>query len=212
MTMVHTESGAPLWIKVCGMRTPEAIEAAAAAGAQAIGFVFYEPSPRHVSIADAVALQAAVPVGIERVAVFLHPAQALVDAVIDQLQPDCVQMDAQDLTHLRLPPEQQVLPVFRSGTVRSQARGLPRKILLESARSGAGEMADWTLAARLSRQSDLVLAGGLDATNVAEAIGIVRPYGVDVSSGVESSRGVKSPALIKEFILAARAAQARLAI
>ena len=201
-----------LWIKVCGMRTRDAIEAAVSAGAQAVGFVFYEASPRHVSIAQAVALQAAVPADVERVAVFLGPSQDLVDTVIEQLQPDCVQMEAHDLAQLTIPPTQRVLPVFRSGAALAQAGDVPQRFLLESARSGMGEKSDWSLAARLSRQAHLVLAGGLDATNVAEAISTVRPYGIDVSSGVESSRGVKSPALITAFVRAARAAEARRAI
>jgi phosphoribosylanthranilate isomerase len=201
-----------LWIKVCGMRTAETIEAAVAAGVQAVGFVFYEPSPRHVSIAEAMALQASVPANVERVAVFLGPSQDLVDAVIGQLQPDCVQMDAHDLAQLTIPPSQRVLPVFRSGAALAQTGDLPQRFLLESARSGMGEKADWPLAARLSRQAHLVLAGGLDAANVTAAISTVRPYGIDVSSGVESSRGVKNAALITEFVRVARAAEARRAI
>jgi phosphoribosylanthranilate isomerase len=209
--MNHADA-TPLWIKVCGMRTPDAIEAAVSAGVQAVGFVFHEPSPRHVSIAEAMALQPAVPAGVERVAVFLAPTQDLVDAVIEQLQPDRVQMDAHDLAQLTIPLTQRVLAVFRSGESFAQAGDLPQRFLLESARSGMGEKADWSLAAGLSRRAQLVLAGGLDATNVAEAISTVRPYGIDVSSGVESSRGVKSPSLITEFIRAARAAEARRAI
>jgi phosphoribosylanthranilate isomerase len=197
-----------LWIKVCGMRTREAIEAAAQAGVDAVGFVFHEASPRNLTVESASALQSHVPAGVERVAVFLHPSQELVDAVVAVIQPDSVQTDADDLATLRLPERQRVLPVFRSGQARP-AR-LPKRCLLESARSGSGERADWQEAADLTALTEVVLAGGLDAGNVGEAVRRVRPFGVDVSSGVESGRGVKDVVKIRDFIRAARAAQVRM--
>jgi phosphoribosylanthranilate isomerase len=193
-----------LWVKICGMRTCEAIEAAALAGADAVGFVFHEASPRNLTIESASVLQSHVPAGVERVAVFLHPSQDLVDSVVAAIQPDWVQADAEDLATLRLPAGQRVLPVFRSGQARPEL--LPRRCLLESARSGAGERADWQEAADITALTDVVLAGGLDADNVGEAVRRVRPFGVDVSSGVESGRGVKDVVKIREFIRAARTA------
>jgi phosphoribosylanthranilate isomerase len=195
---------ATLWVKVCGLRDAAAIEAAADAGADAVGFVFHALSPRHLEPAAARALQAAVPPGVERVAVFLHPAQALVDAALEAIAPDWVQADADDLQALRLPPRQRVLPVLRSGS--ALPASLPARCLYESGRSGAGERADWVAAAGLARRTQLVLAGGLDPANVAEAVRAVRPFGVDVSSGVERERGVKDAARIREFIRAAREA------
>jgi phosphoribosylanthranilate isomerase len=194
-----------LWIKICGLRTLEAIDAAAGAGANAVGFVFHGNSPRNVAVDDARALQRAVPGGVERVAVFLHPSQALLDAVLAAIEPDWVQTDAGDLAGLILPTGQRVLPVLRSGA--AQDGPWPLRCLFESSSSGAGERADWTAAARLARASQLVLAGGLDPSNVGDAVRAVRPFGVDVSSGVESSRGVKDAARIREFIRAARAAE-----
>jgi phosphoribosylanthranilate isomerase len=186
------------------MRTLEAIEAAAQAGADALGFVFHEASPRNLTVESASALQSYVPAGVERIAVFLHPAQDLVDGVVSAIQPDWVQTDAADLAALRLPAGQRVLPVFRSGQARPAL--LPKRCLLESARSGAGERADWQEAAYLAAITEVVLAGGLDAGNVDEAVRRVRPFGVDVSSGVESGRGVKDVVKIRDFIRAARAA------
>jgi phosphoribosylanthranilate isomerase len=194
-----------LWIKICGLRTPQSIEAAAEAGANAVGFVFHAASPRHLSPGAARELQDAVPRGIERVAVFLNPAQALLDAVLEATSPDWVQADADALDALRLPAGQAVLPVLRSDAARPGS--LPTRCLFESARSGAGERADWSVAAALARRTRLVLAGGLDAGNVAEAVRAVRPFGVDVSSGVERSPGVKDAARIRDFIRAAREAQ-----
>jgi phosphoribosylanthranilate isomerase len=194
-----------LWIKICGLRTLEAIDAAVGAGADAVGFVFHDNSPRNVAVDGARALQRAVPAGIERVAVFLHPSQTRLDAVLAAIEPDWVQTDADDLAGLRLPSGQRVLPVLRSGATHTGP--LPPRCLFESSSSGSGERADWTAAARLARTSQLVLAGGLDPSNVGEAVRAVRPFGVDVSSGVESSRGVKDAARIREFIRLARVAE-----
>lgn len=194
-----------LWIKICGLRTPEAIAAAAEAGADAVGFVFHAASPRNVPIERARALQRAVPTGVERVAVFLHPSQPLVDEVLAAVEPDWLQTDATDLATLRIPSGQCVLPVLRTGG--GSLTGLPPRCLLESGRSGAGERADWSEAARLARLTEVVLAGGLDPRNVGDALHAVRPFGVDVSSGVERERGVKDEDRIREFIRAARAAE-----
>ena len=193
-----------LWIKICGMCSAADIEAAAAAGADAVGFVFYEPSPRHLAVGAARTLQQAVPAAVERVAVFLHPSQAQVDAVIDALQPDWVQTDLQDLDGLRLPPGQRVLPVLRK--IGAEPLFAGSRAMLDGGTSGAGVRADWAAARALASRCELVLAGGLDAGNVAEAIRAVRPFGVDVSSGVERARGVKDPARIRDFIDAARGA------
>ena len=199
-----------LWIKICGVRSSEAIEVAASAGADAVGFVFHAESPRNLSLEQARELQGAVPAGVERVAVFLHPAQWLVDEIIESLRPDRIQADFADLAALRLPRGQAVLPVVRGGAVLPGP--LPPRLLVEGLRSGAGEKADWARAASIARRTELVLAGGLDAGNVARAVRMVRPFGVDVSSGVESVRGVKDLSKIGEFIGAARAAERALAV
>lgn len=210
-----TEARAPLWIKICGLRTHEAVEAAVQAGASAVGFVFHAGSPRNIGVAAACELSRAVPAGIERIAVFLHPSQSLVDEVLAAVTPDWVQTDAEDLATLALPAGQRVLPVLRSrgggparaaaGSRDSESRLSPR-LLYEGASSGTGERADWSEAARLARATQLVLAGGLDAGNVVDAVRAVRPFGVDVSSGVERERGVKDPARIHEFVRVARVA------
>ena len=199
-----------LWIKICGLRTAAAVEVAAKAGTDAVGFVFHEASPRNLPLDTARELQRAVPPGVERVAVFLHPPQALVDAVLELVAPDWLQLDVADLARLRLPDGQRVLPVLRSGDDIPQPP--PARCLFESARSGMGEAADWQAAAQLSRRTQVVLAGGLHPANVAVAVSEVRPFGVDVSSGVERERGVKDAKLIREFIRAARAAERALPV
>lgn len=201
---------AALWIKICGLRDPAGLEAAANAGVQAVGFVFHAASVRNLTPSQAQSLQALVPAGIERIAVFLNPEQSLVDEVLDRVRPDRVQADAADLARLQLPQGQRTLPVYRTGSTSQDAANLPARLLLESGRSGCGETADWQQAARLTARAEVVLAGGLDSDNVGAAIEIVRPFGVDVSSGVESSRGCKDPARIQAFVTAARVAHARL--
>lgn len=197
-------NAAALWIKVCGLRSVEAIEAAVAAGVDAVGFVFHEPSPRNVSPETARVLAAAVPAHVEKVAVFLHPTQALLDAAIAAVRPQWVQADAADFERLKLPAGQRVLPVHRTGAGLVADALRDRRFLLESVCSGAGERADWQAAAAVAGVGEMVLAGGLDAGNVGEAITTVRPFGVDVSSGVERERGVKDPALIHAFVSTAR--------
>jgi phosphoribosylanthranilate isomerase len=192
-----------LWVKICGLTTPEAVNAAIDAGADGIGFVF-APSKRQVSPERARELSAHVPKHVTRVAVMQHPTQAEFDAVLATFKPDVVQTDIEDLPTLRVPSELSITPVVRAG--REVPEPLPSRLLFEGPVSGTGETADWTRAAELARATQLILAGGLSAANVAAAIAHVRPYGVDVSSGVESAPGVKDVEKIHVFVRAARAA------
>jgi phosphoribosylanthranilate isomerase len=193
-----------MWIKVCGMTSPEAVEAALAAGVDAIGFVF-APSVRRVEPARARALAAPARGRVACVAVTQHPEPRQLAEILAQFGPDLLQTDAADVAQwpagtVTCP----VLPVLRAGAVLPQP--LPARLLFEGPVSGSGATADWAQACELAGRTGLVLAGGLRPANVAAAIGRVRPYGVDVSSGVESQPGVKSPALVLEFVKAARAA------
>jgi hypothetical protein len=133
-----------------------------------------------------------------------HPSQGYLDDVLAGFRPDALQTDAEDLGDLQLPRELELLPVFR-GWDPSQSR-LPARLLFEGPMSGSGVQCDWTTAQRLARRTQLILAGGLDAENVAAAISAVRPFGVDVSSGVEERPGVKSPDELLRFAAAARSA------
>jgi phosphoribosylanthranilate isomerase len=195
-----------LFVKICGVTDAEAVAAAGEAGADAVGFVFYEPSPRNLAPKQARALAEAAPPELLKVAVTRAPTQSLVDDVLAEFAPDSWQSDADDFAALRLPARVDRLPVFRK-----DARPLPELIHFEGASSGAGARADWALAAQLARRTRLILAGGLTPANVAEAIAKVRPYGVDVSSGVERAPGVKDPQSIFEFVRAARKAASELA-
>jgi phosphoribosylanthranilate isomerase len=192
-----------MWLKICGITSPEAVDAALAARVDAIGFVF-SPSVRRLEPAQAAQLAARARARAMLVAVTMHPPQPLVDEIMRVFQPDMLQTDAGDFAGLRLPQALLRLPVLRAEASADSA--LPLRIMFEGARSGSGEAADWDAAARLARRCELVLAGGLNAHNVAAAVRAVQPYGVDVSSGVESTPGCKSAQKIAEFVQAASAA------
>lgn len=192
-----------MWIKICGMTTPEAVAAALAARVDAIGFVFTD-SPRQLTLEDAVALAAPARGRVRCVAVTRHPSQRHLDDVLAVFRPDVLQTDTDDLRVLKLPKQLELLPVYRAWE--SPNTRLPARLLFEGPTSGTGVPCDWTIAQRMARRTQLVLAGGLDAGNVATAIGAVRPFGVDVSSGVEERPGVKSPAEVLRFAAAARGA------
>ena len=118
--------------------------------------------------------------------------------------PDLLQSDAEDLAQLRLPAALETLAVVREGG--AVPLPLPGRILFEGPSSGTGAVSDWSAAGALARRTQLVLAGGLNALNVADALAQVRPFGVDVSSGVEERPGVKAPDAIRSFVAAVRTA------
>ena len=192
-----------MFIKICGLSTPEDVVAAVAAGADALGFVFAD-SPRKVTPGQARALCGSLRRRVIRVAVMRHPSAGDWAQVREVFDPDWLQTDAEDFAALgRLDCE--TLPVYRNAG--PAAGRMPGRILFEGAQSGHGERADWSGAARVATRTRVILAGGLDSGNVVEAIETVRPWGVDVSSGVERSRGVKDPRKISEFIARVRAVE-----
>jgi phosphoribosylanthranilate isomerase len=191
-----------MFVKICGLTEPESLAAAVAAGADAVGFVFAE-SVREIDPASARRLCRALPDSMLRIAVMRHPSPERLREVIDVFAPDWLQTDADDLASLTLPPTVTVLPVYREGDSLPR-RNPPPRLLFEGRVSGSGETADWNEARRFAAETELILAGGLDADNVGRAIAAVRPFGVDVSSGVESVRGVKDPRKIREFVARVR--------
>jgi phosphoribosylanthranilate isomerase len=194
-----------MWIKICGMTSEAAVAEALSQRVDAIGFVL-APSVRQLEPARAAQLAAPARGRARCVAVTLHPTQTLIDQILSVLKPDVLQTDLGDLAALRLPASLTLLPVVRGAPAATAAAALPARMLFEGARSGSGTTSDWSEATRLAAATELVLAGGLSALNVAEAIATVRPFGVDVSSGVELTPGHKSPQKIAEFVQAARAA------
>ncbi len=190
-------------VKICGLRHGATVDAAVQAGADAVGFVFAK-SVRQVTARHAAFIATNVPEHVLRVAVMLHPTADEWDEVLTIFCPDVLQTDAKDFRELDVPHEVARWPVIREGSVAGNG-DLPHTFVYEGKTSGLGETVDWSVAASLAETNQLILAGGLNRDNVAEAIRQVGPYGVDVSSALETSPGEKDPDLIRAFIDSVRA-------
>ncbi len=211
-----------LLVKICGLRTPDALDAALDAGADMVGFVFFEPSPRHVGFEAARALGARVKGRAAKVALTVNGDDAAFERIVAELQPDMLQLHGQETPEqVRVLKKKFDLPVMKAIPVETEADlgaiAMYSKIadrLLFDARAprdatrpgGLGKPFDWRLLRNLEPGIPYILSGGLDAGNVAEALRITRAPGVDVSSGVERAPGEKDPDLIRTFVRAARAA------
>jgi phosphoribosylanthranilate isomerase len=202
-------------IKICGITRAEDARAAAQGGADAIGLVFYPPSPRYLSIERAVELRDALPPFVQTVALFVNPDAAQVAQVLQRVRPALLQFHGEET------PEfcgQFGVPFVKAYRVRGGAK--PGGDALEYLRpfsraaawlfdshvpeyGGVGEGFDLRLMP-VVKEKPVILSGGLSRANVAEAIRRVRPWGVDVSSGVESAKGVKDAAKIAAFIAEVR--------
>jgi phosphoribosylanthranilate isomerase len=192
-----------VFVKICGLRSEEGVNAAVEAGANAVGFVFAK-SVREIAPAEAAAISANVPSHVKRVAVMLHPTNDEWQKVLEGFSPDVLQTDVGDFASLDVPDSVEQWPVYREGGSEPDTQAT---YVFEGPKSGQGETVDWSRAAKNFGSAEMILAGGLDAHNVAEAIRTVRPFGVDVSSAVESLPGQKDSQLINEFVNAAKAAE-----
>ncbi len=195
-----------IFVKICGIRDLLHAEAAVEAGADALGFVFAE-SPRNITPGEASVIAQDLPRGVKRVAVMWHPSNEDWQAVLDNFHPDALQTDIEDFDALHVSENIACWPVVRESAALPD---LPDLFVYEGASSGIGETVDWSRAAEVAKQGNMILAGGLTPENVAGAIARVRPWGVDVSSGVESEHGVKDTGLIRQFISAVRAVEQKL--
>lgn len=203
--------------KICGLSTPETLDAALKGGASHVGLVFFAPSPRHLSLERAAALAARVPSHVRRVGVFVDPDDGLLQRAVEAGRLDTVQL------HKVTPPRAAAIRAhFRIETwaavaVRTRAdldtargyTGAADRILYDaktpegsSLPGGMGLRFDWTLLDGFRHPLPWALSGGLDAANVAEAIRGIGAALVDVSSGVESEPGVKDAGRIAAFLAA----------
>lgn len=203
-------------VKICGINDLVAFDTAVAAGADYVGFVFFPPSPRYVTPAQAAALSARHPGGPLRVGLFVDPTNEAIAAALDAVSLDVLQLYGRvDFAGVRA---RFGLPLWRGVGVDTEA-DLPRDassadaLLLEAkappsaTRPGGNAMRfDWSLLRHWTAPAPWILAGGLTPDNVAEAIRATGATTVDVSSGVERARGVKDPALIRRFINLSRLA------
>ncbi len=202
-------------IKICGITNREDADGAVAAGADALGFVMYRKSPRWVDPSVARTIVAGLPPFVLPVGVFVNEEGETVRALMDecgfvfaQLHGDESPLYCQDLRRpalkaLRLKDRDTILTLagFQG---QANVRGFVIDAYSDHTYGGTGQTVDWTLALEAAQSAPIILAGGLNPANVAEAIRMVRPYGVDVSSGVEKSPGKKDHHKLKAFIEAAR--------
>lgn len=195
-------------VKVCGITREEDVHSAVKAGVHALGFVFYPPSARAVSLESARAIMATVPPFVSTVALFVNPEHAWVKEVMEATQPDLLQFhgDEEDgfcsgfgkhwIKAIRMHPD-----VVLDKEIRRfpNARGILVDSYHPSQYGGTGHVFEWSRIGQ-GLGKPLILAGGLTPDNVAEAIRVTKPWAVDVSGGVEFEKGVKNPALVEAFI------------
>jgi len=195
-------------IKICGITRVEDALAAANSGADAIGLVFYERSPRHVNIAQAAQLAAALPPFVSVVGLFVDADEAFVREVLSNVPLDMLQFHGDETPEYCMQFGKPYLKAIRvkAGVDLLQcaarfctARGLLLDAYVDGVQGGTGTVFEWALIPR-NLPLPVILSGGLEDGNVAVAIIQVCPYAVDVSSGVESAKGIKDPAKIAAFI------------
>lgn len=207
-------------VKICGLTTPEALAVAAEAGADLVGFVFFPPSPRALTPAEAGALSASLVSGPGRVGLFVDPDDALIEAVLAAVKLDILQLHGGESPRRVAEIRGKFgLPVMKALGIATEAdlaqiddfAAVADRLLLdakpppEATRPGGNaEAFEWRLARLKAIPVPWLLAGGLTPGNVAEAIAVSGAPGVDVSSGVERAKGVKDAALIREFMGAVR--------
>lgn len=198
-------------VKICGLTRAEDVASACMAGADALGFVFYEPSKRFVRIEQAQLLCQQVPPFVQRVGLFVNPTKDYVQQVLQQVDLDLLQFHGDEspafcesfaVSYIKALPVKPGVDLQQA----MQAHNTARAFLLDTYKpgvpGGTGETFDW----QLFPESDkpLILAGGLCPENVANAITTVSPYAVDVSGGVELSAGIKSAEKMQAFVKAAK--------
>jgi phosphoribosylanthranilate isomerase len=197
-------------VKICGITRPADALAAASAGADAIGLVFYPPSPRYLSVERAREIRDALPPFVQTVALFVNADGAQVSQVIGRVHPAMLQFHGDEAPDFCA---QFGLPFVKACRVKQGVSALEYLRPFSRAAAwlfdshvpeygGVGQSFDWSLLPAADKP--VILSGGLSRDNVAEAIRRVRPWGVDVSSGVESAKGIKDAARIAAFIAEAR--------
>lgn len=203
-------------VKICGLRDAGSVAVAAQAGARYVGFVFFEKSPRNVSLSQATALALEVPMGVAKVALTVNASDDFLDALTAQVPLDMLQLHGQEsparVAEIRA---RYGLPVMKAVGIATASdlaaiaayEAVADQILLDAKPpkgaklpGGNGHAFDWGMLKGFQWQKPWMLAGGLTLANVAEAIRISGAQQLDLSSGVESAPGVKDPALIKAFI------------
>jgi len=195
-------------IKICGITRVEDARAAAHGGADAIGLVFYEKSPRYVTVRQAAQLAKAIPPFITVVGLFVNASADYVRAVQEEVPLDVLQFHGEEepefcvcfnRPYLKAIRVREGVDLLQCTSRYASAQGLLLDAYVEGTQGGTGESFDWTLIPH-DLPLPVILSGGLNACNVAQAMRAVRPYAVDVSSGVEAKKGIKDAAKMAAFI------------
>ena len=201
-------------IKICGIKTVEDAIFAANAGADAIGLVFYGPSPRCIDVEMAVKISANLPPFVSCVGLFVNENNNEIRRIADAVKLDLIQFHGAEtadqcaalgLPYIKAVQVKDAEDISQALTHYSTAKGLLLDAWHPELAGGTGEQFDWALVPN-ERQTPLILAGGLTAENVATAIRQTTPYAVDVSGGVEAQKGIKSQQKIADFIAAVASA------
>lgn len=209
-------------IKICGLKTEEAVAAALEGGASHLGFIFFEKSPRHLPVELAGKLRRAADGKAEVVAVTVDADNATLDAIVGGMKPDILQLHGSETPERVAEIKTRYgLPVIKAFAVRDADdldpmqpyRGIADRFLLDAKPpmgaelpGGNGVAFDWSILTSLDEDVNYMLSGGLNAGNIGEALTTARPSGIDISSGVESAPGIKDPERIRAFFRAVRAA------
>jgi phosphoribosylanthranilate isomerase len=211
----------PLIVKICGLSTPETLDAALQSGADMVGFVFFPPSPRHIGLQTARDLGQRAKGRAVKVALTVDADDATLANIVETLRPDILQLHGREtMARLRDIKQAYGLPVIKAMAVETPSDLLPLsgyaavadRILFDARApkgatrpGGLGAAFDWHVLENLELAVPFMVSGGLTRENVAAAVGLTRAGGVDVSSGVERAPGVKDPEMIEAFIRTARA-------
>jgi phosphoribosylanthranilate isomerase len=214
-----------LIVKICGLTTEEALDAAITAGADMVGLVFFPPSPRYLTLERATALAARARGRAEIVALTVDTPDRGLEEIVESVRPDWLQLHGNEAPdRVRAMKKRFARRMIKAIGVREPGdllvagryRGVADRLLLDAKPpkdaplpGGNGAVFDWTILEDFEPGLPFLLSGGLDPSNVGTAIRLARAPGVDVSSGVESAPGKKDPALIRAFIAAARRAAVR---
>ena len=210
----------PLIVKICGLKTPDALDVALESGADMVGFVFFAPSPRHLGLEAARALGERVRGRAKKVALTVDADDATLAGIVAALRPDMLQLHgAESTSRVEAVRKKFGLPVMKALPIAAKSdfeqvkkyASVADWILLDAKAptdatrpGGLGKPFDWALLSGAIPSKGVMLSGGLNAKNVAAALKITRVPAVDVSSGVESAPGIKDPEKIREFIQTAR--------
>ncbi|HET9462349.1 MAG TPA: phosphoribosylanthranilate isomerase [Thiobacillus sp.] len=199
-------------VKICGITRLQDLHAACDAGADALGFVFYEKSPRHVSIASAAALLRELPPFVQAVGLFVNAEPAFIESVLQAVPLDLLQFHGDEAPaacagygrpYIKAVRVNRETDLLKCAADFAGARGLLLDAYVPGVPGGTGERFDWRLIPP-DLPKPVILSGGLTPDNVAEAVQRVRPWAVDVSSGVEVSKGIKDAHKIAQFIAKAK--------